>query len=59
LSKESDPVQIDRLELWRRGYTITGDKVVMTRAELTLVDDYFATFSEWESETDRKAYATL
>ncbi|MHC2518992.1 AbrB/MazE/SpoVT family DNA-binding domain-containing protein [Bradyrhizobium diazoefficiens] len=40
-------------------YTITGDKVVMTKAELTLADDPFATFSEWDSEADRKAYAKL
>jgi antitoxin PrlF len=40
-------------------YTITGDKVIMTKAELAPVDDPFATFNEWDSEADRKAYATL
>lgn len=40
-------------------YTITGDKVVMTKAELAPVDDPFVTFSEWDSEADRKAYAGL
>ncbi|MDA9405232.1 transcriptional regulator [Bradyrhizobium sp. CCBAU 45389] len=40
-------------------YMITGDKVVMTKAELILVDHCFATFSEWGSEADRKAYANL
>ncbi|MGY4505075.1 antitoxin PrlF [Bradyrhizobium sp. GM24.11] len=40
-------------------YTITGDKVIMTKAGLALVDDPFATFNEWDSEADRKAYATL
>ncbi|OKO83231.1 type II toxin-antitoxin system PrlF family antitoxin [Bradyrhizobium sp. AS23.2] len=40
-------------------YTITDDKVIMTKAELTPVDDPFATFSEWDSEADRKAYAGL
>jgi antitoxin PrlF len=40
-------------------YTITDDKVIMTKAELIPVDDPFATFSEWDSEADRKAYAGL
>jgi len=31
----------------------------MTKAELAQVDDPFATFNEWDSEADRKAYATL
>ncbi|MDA9440661.1 MULTISPECIES: AbrB/MazE/SpoVT family DNA-binding domain-containing protein [unclassified Bradyrhizobium] len=40
-------------------YTITGDKVVLTKAEPALVDDPFVTFSEWDSEADRKAYGSL
>ena len=30
-----------------------------TPEELALVDEPFATFNEWDSEADRKAYATL
>ena len=40
-------------------YTIAGDKVIMTKAELSPTDDPFATFGEWDSEADRKAYANL
>ncbi len=38
-------------------YVIEGDKVVVRRA---LEDDFidpFATFTEWDGEADRKAYA--
>lgn len=42
-------------------YTIEGDgRVVIARARSEpLVDDPFATFDEWDSEADRKAYADL
>ncbi|QQN67367.1 type II toxin-antitoxin system PrlF family antitoxin [Bradyrhizobium diazoefficiens] len=40
-------------------YTITGDKVVLTKAKPAVVNDLFVTFSEWDSEADRKAYAGL
>lgn len=40
-------------------YQIQGDRVMLTRASSRAVDDPFATFGEWESEADRKAYATL
>jgi antitoxin PrlF len=32
---------------------------VISRAAEPLADDPFATFSEWDSEADRKAYADL
>jgi antitoxin PrlF len=40
-------------------YTIDGDRVILTRAERSHVDDPFATFDEWASEADRVGYADL
>ena len=40
-------------------YTIEGDRVILTRAERAPADDPFATFSEWSSEADSRAYADL
>jgi antitoxin PrlF len=42
-------------------YRIEADgRVVLTRAQPGApADDPFATFSEWDSEADRKAYADL
>lgn len=41
-------------------YAIEDGRVVLTRARLApVVDDPFATFTEWDSEADRKAYADL
>lgn len=42
-------------------YTLEGDgRVVIARGQRDLVaDDPFATFSEWDSDADRKAYADL
>lgn len=41
-------------------YQIEDGRVVLMRAELQQpVDDPFATFSEWDSEADRRAYASL
>lgn len=42
-------------------YSIEEDRVVLTRAHRPEqpVDDPFATFSEWDSEADRDAYANL
>ena len=40
-------------------YTIEGDRVVLTRASTEIVDDPFATFGEWSSDADRRAYAEL
>jgi antitoxin PrlF len=38
-------------------YVIDGDRVILSRAEP--LDDPFATFSEWGSDADAKAYADL
>jgi len=40
-------------------YAIEGERVVLTRAPTEATDDPFATFSEWNSEADRRAYAKL
>jgi len=42
-------------------YEISGDRVIMLRAKpRSAVDwDPFATFTEWDSEADRKAYDGL
>ena len=38
---------------------IVGEKVVLTRAPTEAVDDPFASFDEWNSDADRRAYANL
>jgi antitoxin PrlF len=41
-------------------YQIEGDRVVITKAARPdVADDPFATFGEWDSEADRKAYGDL
>ena len=40
-------------------YAIEGDRVILTRAVFPSADDPFKTFSEWDSEADRRAYAGL
>jgi antitoxin PrlF len=40
-------------------YAIDGDRVVLTRAAKDQLEDPFATFGEWASEADRRAYAGL
>ncbi len=40
-------------------YEIVNGAVLMRRAAADLLDDPFATFSEWDGEIDRKAYADL
>lgn len=42
-------------------YSIEEGRVVLTRARAAdqPADDPFATFSEWDGEPDRKAYADL
>lgn len=40
-------------------YSIQDGRVVLTRAKPAAADDPFATFSEWDSEADRKAFAKL
>ena len=40
-------------------YAIDGHRVILTKASHTGRDDPFATFDEWASENDRRAYAKL
>ncbi len=40
-------------------YAIEGDRVVISRAKPSAVEDPFATFAEWDSDADRRAYAGL
>ena len=40
-------------------YTIDGDRVILTKAAPTPLDDPFAAFNEWGSENDRRAYGDL
>jgi antitoxin PrlF len=40
-------------------YVIEGNRVVLTKAEATQIDDPFRTFTEWDSDADRRAYANL
>jgi antitoxin PrlF len=41
------------------GFSIDGDRVILTKAVQALAEDPFATFNEWDSEADRRAYADL
>ncbi len=40
-------------------YSIEKDRVILTKAQPGALDDPFATFSEWDSAADRKAYGKL
>jgi antitoxin PrlF len=40
-------------------YRIEGDRVILTKAKREPIDDPFATFHEWSSEADRRAYGDL
>jgi antitoxin PrlF len=40
-------------------YVIADDHVVISKARSASAEDPFATFGEWDSEADRKAYADL
>ena len=40
-------------------YLIDGDKAIITRVLQSLDENPFATFDEWNSEADRRAYAGL
>jgi antitoxin PrlF len=40
-------------------YSIEGDHVILTKAVAAVVEDPFATFDEWASDNDRRAYAKL
>ncbi len=40
-------------------YRIEGEQVILTKVKRDPVDDPFATFGEWSSEADQRAYADL
>ena len=40
-------------------YAIEDGRVVLTRVPTEARDDPFATFSEWASDADRRAYGSL
>ena len=40
-------------------YRIDGESVILSKAFKPRTDDPFATFSEWNSDADREAYADL
>lgn len=40
-------------------YEIDGDTVILKKAQRSAADDPFATFIEWSSEADSRAYAEL
>ena len=40
-------------------YRLTADGVMIDKAPASEADDPFATFTEWSSEADEKAYAGL
>jgi len=40
-------------------YSIERDRVILTKRDDGLADDPFATFDEWSSEVDRRAYGNL
>lgn len=40
-------------------YVIEADRVILMRRSPDSGDDPFKTFSEWESDADKKAYAGL
>lgn len=40
-------------------YSIEGEKVILSRVKPDSADDPFGAFSEWDSDTDRQAYADL
>ncbi|MHB8423328.1 MAG: AbrB/MazE/SpoVT family DNA-binding domain-containing protein [Leptospirales bacterium] len=40
-------------------YVIEDDRVILTKAIPEKTDDPFASFTEWDSETDRRAYGRL
>ena len=40
-------------------YEIDGGRVILTKAWIQNREDPFGTFSEWDGDADRKAYAKL
>ncbi len=50
---------LDLKEGDRLAYEIQDGAVLLRRVETEVLDDPFATFTEWDGEIDRKAYAGL
>jgi antitoxin PrlF len=40
-------------------YNFEGDRVILTKGARGPVDDPFATFEEWSSDADQRAYGEL
>lgn len=40
-------------------YEISGDRVILSKRQKPSKDDPFRTFSEWDTDADRRAYADL
>ncbi len=40
-------------------YAIDGERVILTKSVAEPADDPFATFEEWSSDNDSRAYAGL
>ena len=40
-------------------YSVEGDRVILTKGGRQPADDPFATFDEWSSEADQRAYGKL
>ena len=40
-------------------YRIDGGSVILSKASIRQPEDPFVTFSEWDGDADRKAYADL
>ena len=40
-------------------YQIEGDQVILTKCGHATVENPFTAFEEWDSEPDRRAYASL
>ena len=40
-------------------YVIENGRVTLAKVEAAAIDDPFRTFTEWDSNADRKAYADL
>ena len=40
-------------------YSIEDGRVILTKADRGAIDDPFATFDEWSSDADRRAYGSL
>ena len=50
---------LDLIEGDELAYEIAGDRVILSKASALRIDDPFRTFTEWDSEADRRACAKL